>query len=112
MATLDNILNAMDAEIKAIKISLLRLEANFLELKKQNIDNTSIFEKSVDEILELSTWTGNRLRMDHIFTIGDLVVLKDYELMKIKHFGKKSLQEIKDKLANINLYLGMHIKQE
>lgn len=62
--------------------------------------------KSVDE-LELSVRAQNCLRNANIKTIKDLVLKTEQEMLKTKNFGRKSLQEIKNILAEMGLRLGM-----
>ena len=59
------------------------------------------------EELELSVRSSNCLRNINVKTIGDLAMLTEEEISKTKNFGKKSLQEIKEKLAEYGLSLGM-----
>ena len=65
-----------------------------------------IMDTPVEE-LELSVRSANCLRNIDIRTIGDLTRRSEEEISKTKNFGKKSLQEIKDKLAEYGLSLGM-----
>jgi DNA-directed RNA polymerase subunit alpha len=44
-----------------------------------------------------------------IKTIGELVSKRDEELLAVKNFGKKSLDEIKDRLKDMGLSLGMQV---
>ncbi|HEX6852936.1 MAG TPA: DNA-directed RNA polymerase subunit alpha, partial [Candidatus Polarisedimenticolaceae bacterium] len=74
-------------------------------------DNERLYEqlsRSVDE-LELSVRSYNCLKNANIKTIGDLVTKTEAEMLKTKNFGRKSLNEIKDILAEMNLALGMNI---
>ncbi len=64
--------------------------------------------RSVDE-LELSVRSYNCLKNADIKTIGDLVTKSEGEMLKTKNFGRKSLNEIKDILAEMGLSLGMDI---
>jgi DNA-directed RNA polymerase subunit alpha len=64
--------------------------------------------RSVDE-LELSVRSYNCLKNANIKTIGDLVTKSESEMLKTKNFGRKSLNEIKDILAEMNLSLGMDV---
>ncbi len=66
----------------------------------------TILETPVEE-LELSVRSSNCLRNIEVKTIGDLARLSEEEISKTKNFGKKSLQEIKDKLSEYELTLGM-----
>jgi DNA-directed RNA polymerase subunit alpha len=65
-----------------------------------------VLETPVEE-LELSVRSSNCLRNINIKTIGDLAQRSEEEISKTKNFGKKSLQEIKDKLSEYGLGLGM-----
>lgn len=64
-----------------------------------------LLAKPVEE-LDLSVRSSNCLRGAGIKTLGELVVKTDQEILKFRNFGKKSLQEIKEKLAEIGLTLG------
>jgi len=59
------------------------------------------------EELELSVRSSNCLKNANIRTIGDLTKKTEEEIAKTRNFGKKSLQEIKEKLKERNLSLGM-----
>ena len=59
--------------------------------------------------LELSVRSANCLREANIKTIGELVKKSEAEMLKYRNFGKKSLNEIKDKLSTLGLSLGMNI---
>ena len=65
--------------------------------------------KKVGE-LELSVRSGNCLENDNITYIGDLVQKSESELLRTPNFGRKSLNEIKEVLANMGLELGMKIE--
>jgi DNA-directed RNA polymerase subunit alpha len=64
--------------------------------------------RSVDE-LELSVRSYNCLKNANIKTIFDLVTKTEPEMLKTKNFGRKSLNEIKDILAEMGLSLGMNV---
>ncbi len=57
--------------------------------------------------LELSVRANNCLESAKTETVGDLVKMTEADLLKIRSFGKTSLREIKRKLADIGLSLGM-----
>ncbi|MBA7704392.1 DNA-directed RNA polymerase subunit alpha [subsurface metagenome] len=57
--------------------------------------------------LELSVRAGNCLESERVETVGQLAKMTDADLLKIRSFGKTSLREIKRKLADIGLSLGM-----
>jgi len=67
-------------------------------------------EKSVEE-LELSVRSSNCLRAAEIKTIGDLVVKSESEMLKYRNFGRKSLKEIQDLLAEMGLSFGMDLSR-
>jgi DNA-directed RNA polymerase subunit alpha len=66
--------------------------------------------KKVDD-LELSVRSQNCLKNDNIVYIGDLVVKTEGEMLKTPNFGRKSLNEIKELLASMNLRFGMEIQE-
>jgi DNA-directed RNA polymerase subunit alpha len=70
--------------------------------------NENLF-RSVDE-LELSVRSANCLQNANIKTIGDLVQKSEAEMLKTKNFGRKSLKEIKEILAEMGLALGMKLE--
>lgn len=70
--------------------------------------NESLY-KSVDE-LELSVRAANCLENAGIRYIGELVMRSESEMLKTKNFGRKTLNEIKDILAEMGLHLGMKIE--
>jgi DNA-directed RNA polymerase subunit alpha len=65
-------------------------------------------DKSVEE-LELSVRSYNCLKNANIRTIRELVQKTEGEMLKTKNFGRKSLNEIKEILADLNLSLGMKL---
>lgn len=64
--------------------------------------------RTVDE-LELSVRSANCLRNANISYIGELVRRTEHDMLKTKNFGRKSLNEIKEVLHEMGLYLGMKI---
>ncbi len=70
--------------------------------------NENIY-RSVDE-LELSVRSSNCLKNARIHTIYQLVQKTDSEMLKTKNFGRKSLNEIKEVLASMDLSLGMDLE--
>ncbi|MBN2645242.1 MAG: DNA-directed RNA polymerase subunit alpha [Desulfuromonadaceae bacterium] len=65
--------------------------------------------RSVEE-LELSVRSANCLKNARIGLIGDLVQKTEAEMLKTQNFGRKSLNEIKDILADMGLTLGMKLE--
>jgi DNA-directed RNA polymerase subunit alpha len=70
--------------------------------------NDNLF-RSVDE-LELSVRSANCLKNANIRLIGELVQKTEAEMLKTKNFGRKSLNEIKEILAEMGLALGMKVE--
>ncbi len=66
--------------------------------------------RSVEE-LELSVRSYNCLKNANIATIGELIQKTEAEMLKTKNFGRKSLNEIKEILAQMGLSLGMKIDE-
>src|SRR5213076_2711190 len=64
--------------------------------------------RKVDE-LELSVRSANCLKNDNIVYIGDLVQKSEAEMLRTPNFGRKSLNEIKEVLAQMGLHLGMEV---
>ncbi|MFT4548401.1 MAG: DNA-directed RNA polymerase subunit alpha [Verrucomicrobiales bacterium] len=71
------------------------------ELKK-------LLNMSVNEI-ELSVRAANCLNNANITSVGQLAMKSEAEMLKYRNFGKKSLNEIKDKLHELGLTLGMQL---
>jgi len=69
---------------------------------------TGKLDQGVD-MIELSSRASNCLKVAGIRTIGELVRKSEGDLLAVKNFGQKSLDEIKDKLKEMGLDLGMKI---
>lgn len=69
------------------------------------------FKMPVSE-LDLSVRAFNCLESANIVTVADLVVKSEPELLKVRSFGKTSLREVKRKLTDLNLTLGMALPAE
>ena len=65
--------------------------------------------RSVEE-LELSVRSANCLQNANINYIGELVQKTEPEMLRTKNFGRKSLKEIKEILAEMGLSLGMKLE--
>ncbi len=74
-------------------------DANTAQLRK-------LLSMSVNEI-ELSVRAANCLNNANITTVGELAMKTESEMLKYRNFGKKSLNEIKEKLVQYGLSLGM-----
>ncbi len=75
----------------------------------KEIEFEPVFLQPVDD-LELTVRSANCLKAENIFYIGDLVQRTEGALLKTPNLGKKSLQEIKDVLAQRGLSLGMKLE--
>ena len=93
----------------------LNVFVNFEEPKREEVSaaipelafNPALLKK-VDE-LELSVRSANCLKNDNIVYIGDLIQKSEAEMLRTPNFGRKSLNEIKEVLAQMGLHLGMEI---
>jgi DNA-directed RNA polymerase subunit alpha len=72
----------------------------------ENLSFNSNLLKKVEE-LELSVRSANCLKNDNIIYIGDLVQKSESEMLRTPNFGRKSLNEIKEVLTQMELNLGM-----
>ncbi len=121
--TTDGRLSPEEALSFATQIGILHFEV-FEELKQHSItfasdavevntDRDELIAKlalKIDEI-ELSVRSKNCLDGAKIETIGELVTTPESEMLKYRNFGKKSLNEIKEKLAQRGLSLEMDLSQ-
>jgi len=72
------------------------------------LNQVDVLAKTIDH-LELSVRSNNCLRSAGIERIYELVQKTEDELLKTKNFGRKSLAEIKETLANLNLGLNIEL---
>ena len=117
----DASITAKDAVTQAADILLdqLRLFSDFdetyvepvQEIDEEKVQREKYLSKPVAE-LELSVRSSNCLEAAQITTIRDLVVKTEQDMLKFRNFGRKSLNEIKDFLANMGLSLGMELDDE
>jgi len=74
------------------------LEAELVpEEDPESVEQNKLFEKTIEE-LDLSVRSYNCLKKSNINTFGDIIGKTEEEIMSIKNLGKKSLEEIKDKV--------------
>ncbi|MGE0718687.1 MAG: DNA-directed RNA polymerase subunit alpha [Alphaproteobacteria bacterium] len=78
------------------------------DVKAQEFPFNRNLLRKVDE-LELSVRSANCLKNDNIVYIGDLVQKTEQEMLRTPNFGRKSLNEIKEVLAQMGLHLGMEV---
>ena len=85
-------------------------ESGEKEVDKEREKLNENLNRSVEE-LELSVRSYNCLKNAEIRTIRDLVQKSEAEMLKTKNFGRKSLNEIKEILAEMGLSLGMKLDE-
>ena len=78
------------------------------EQNEENAALKKLLNMSVNEI-ELSVRAANCLNNANITSVGQLAMKSEAEMLKYRNFGKKSLNEIKDKLSELGLSLGMSL---
>jgi DNA-directed RNA polymerase subunit alpha len=83
-------------------------QAAFEEERRDELPFNKNLLRKVDE-LELSVRSANCLKNDNIIYIGDLVQKTEADMLRTPNFGRKSLNEIKEVLAQMGLHLGMEI---
>ncbi len=85
---------------------LIEFEESEKQVDADREDLRKKLSMSVNEI-ELSVRAANCLNNANITTVGELAQKSEAEMLKYRNFGKKSLNEIKQKLQELNLSLGM-----
>lgn len=113
------------ALVEAAKILRKHLNpfVQYFELGSELASETAAAAAKVDEDLvrklkmsitelDLSVRAGNCLDSAKIFTVAELVSLTESELLKVRSFGRTSLREVKRKLSDMGLELGMDIPEE
>ncbi len=76
--------------------------------EEPKVDLTEILNRSLEE-LEISSRSLNCLRNAGLKYVGDVVTRSEPEMLRIKNFGRKSLEEIKERLSEWGLSLGMDV---
>lgn len=114
----DGSVSAEDAVALSARIlqDQLQLFINFEESKIEKKEDTKpelpfsqYLLKKVYDLDELSVRATNCLKNDNIIYVGDLVQKTESEMLKTPNFGRKSLNEIKEKLTKIGLRFGMEV---
>ncbi len=121
--TTDGRVSPVEALTFAAQIGILHFEV-FKEISTLSIHfdkGEALVNRDRDEILqklslkineiELSVRSTNCLANANIDTIGELVVMPESEMLRFRNFGKKSLTEIKQKLDELELSLGMDLSK-
>ncbi len=88
----------------------VEFEAEKAEISEEQNKLRRLLNMSVNEI-ELSVRAANCLNNANITTVGELALKSEQEMLKYRNFGKKSLNEIKDKLEQLGLSLGMKLDE-
>lgn len=70
-----------------------------------------LFERPIEDMAELSVRSRNSLQKENIRKLGDLVQRSEDDMLNIENFGKKSLKEIQEFLAEHQLRFGMKVRQ-
>ncbi len=88
----------------------VEFESEQTEVSEEQNKLRKLLNMSVNEI-ELSVRAANCLNNANITTVGELAMKSEQEMLKYRNFGKKSLNEIKAKLEQLGLSLGMKIDE-
>ncbi|MCW5765360.1 MAG: DNA-directed RNA polymerase subunit alpha [Phycisphaeraceae bacterium] len=113
-----------NALVEAAKIMRKHLNAftQYFELGAERVSTEAAAAASVDEELirklnmpigelDLSVRASNCLESAKVQTVADLVVRTDNDLLKVRSFGRTSLREVKKKLQDLGLDLGMTLPE-
>jgi DNA-directed RNA polymerase subunit alpha len=103
---LDFSISPFVGETKEVKKSETKQE----EGESEDQELKELLDSGVD-IIELSSRASNCLKIANIQTIRELVSKTEEDLLGVKNFGQKSLDEIKEKLEEIGLSLGMKLEK-
>ncbi|KEO62456.1 DNA-directed RNA polymerase subunit alpha [Borreliella garinii] len=107
------VISAKDAIKKAASIireflfPLVDFEDNVnISFEKSKSESSNLLDMSIEK-LDLSVRSLNCLAKENVRTLGELISKNAEELSKARNFGKKSLEEIIEKLSSYQLFLGM-----
>ena len=113
----NGVLSPDDAIALAARILQDQLQP-FINFDEPEIQQDQIFNEKLSfnphllkkvEELELSVRSANCLKNDNIIYIGDLVQKSESEMLRTPNFGRKSLNEIKEVLQQMDLNLGISV---
>ncbi len=113
----DGTVNPSDALAFAARIVQDQL-MRFINFEEHNIEEDERAKETDDtnrnllrriEELELSVRSANCLKNENVVYIGDLIQKTEAEMLRTPNFGRKSLNEIKEVLAQVGLRLGMEV---
>ncbi len=115
----DGTISPIDALSQSAEILIKQLspfadyaEVSLIEMEKKAL-RLSIPEEKYNmpvEQLDLSVRTINCLRRANITAVGELISKEEKELLQLRNFGQKSLQEIKERLKTLELSLALQVK--
>ena len=115
----DGTISPIDALSQSAEILIKQLspfadyaEVSLIEMEKKAL-RLSIPEEKYNmpvEQLDLSVRTINCLRRANITAVGELISKEEKELLRLRNFGQKSLQEIKERLKTLELSLTPQVK--
>ncbi|MDR2862933.1 MAG: DNA-directed RNA polymerase subunit alpha [Puniceicoccales bacterium] len=88
----------------------IEFESEGKEVSEEQNRLRKLLNMSVNEI-ELSVRAANCLNNANITSVGELAMKSEQEMLKYRNFGKKSLNEIKAKLEQLGLSLGMKLDE-
>ena len=91
-----------DAKHFEVDLNFDEPEEEIIEESEDELEFNASLLKKVDE-LELSVRSANCLKNDNIVYIGDLILKSENEMLRTPNFGRKSLNEIKEVLSEMNL---------
>ena len=94
----------------AVSDQKIEFETEGREVSEEQNRLRKLLNMSVNEI-ELSVRAANCLNNANITTVGELAMKSEQEMLKYRNFGKKSLNEIKAKLEQLGLSLGMKLDE-
>src|SRR6185295_2609995 len=99
-----------DPSLGALPMAGDPARSEFNQKNRQSDELKKLLDRPIAE-LELSVRARNFLDSANLQTLKDLVIMSEAEVMKLKNLGKTSLTEIKNRLAEKGLSLGMSVPQ-
>lgn len=87
------------------------VEETVVDTAEETTGVDAVLAKTIDE-LDLSVRSANCLKNANIHTLRDLVRKSEKEMLETKNFGRKSLEEVQELLADHGLRLGMDVPED
>ena len=112
ISPIDALSHSAEILIKQLSPFAQYAEISLIEMEKKAF-RLSIPEEKYNmpvEQLDLSVRTINCLRRASITTVGELISKEEKELLRLRNFGQKSLQEINERLESLGLSLSPQVK--